>query len=119
MGRAVRIQEDEVHVRLTGLTALAAFRRELRIPVRAVRTISTEPFGRVGRRVLGTSIPFTSYRQGRFRQGSLRLFLSFESRDSTVTLEVSRTDWDEPYDVVVLGVPDSSEFAEALRAKRR
>jgi len=35
MGRAIEVGDDEVTVRLTGWTAFAALRRELRIPLRS------------------------------------------------------------------------------------
>ena len=43
-------------VRLTGWTALAALRREVRVPMRAIRSISTGRYGATGFRVAGTAI---------------------------------------------------------------
>jgi hypothetical protein len=118
MGRAVFVRAAEVQVRLTGLTALAALRRELRIPIRAIQSVSTQPVDRSGIRVRGTSIPFTDYRQGEYRRGQRRFFFSFERRASTITLDVSRRHWHEPFDVVVLGVDDPEEVARAVSERQ-
>jgi hypothetical protein len=117
-GRAVWVHDGHVKVRLKGLTAIAALRREMCIPIPAIRSMSTDVPPRVQVRVVGTSVPFTSYRQGTFRHDSRRMFLSFEDRLKTVTFELSRADWDEPYDVVVLGVPDPSRLVRAVEVQR-
>ena len=55
MARIVHVNPDGVVVRLTGWTALAALRREVRVPMRAIRSISTGRYGAtVDSRVAGS-----------------------------------------------------------------
>ena len=88
MARTVDVAPGEVVVRLTGWTAVAAMRREIRIPRSAIRTVSTGPWTDDGWRVAGTAIPFRDYRQGRFRRRGERRFLTFERRDRLLILRV-------------------------------
>ena len=117
MPRSVEVTPDEVVVRLSGWTAAAALRRELRFPRAAIRSVSTEAWHEDGWRLLGTAIPFRDYRQGRFRRKGRRQFLSFERRDRVVRLDVDRAA--VGYDVVVLGVDDSETLASELRQSSR
>jgi len=110
--RSVEITPDEIVVRLSGWTAAAALKRELRIPRTAIRGVSTDPWHGDGWRIAGTAIPFRDYRQGRFRRDGRWLFLSFERRDRVVAVTVDRraTGWD----VVVIGVEDPEAVAAEL-----
>src|SRR6478736_505592 len=56
MARIDHVNPDGVVVRLTGWTALAALRREVRVPMRAIRSISTGRYGATGFRVADTAI---------------------------------------------------------------
>ena len=56
MARIVHVDPDGVVVRLTGWTALAALKREVRVPMRAIRSISTGRYGAMGFRIAGTAI---------------------------------------------------------------
>ena len=51
MARIVHVDPDGVVVRLTGWTALAALKREVRVPMRAIRSISTGRYGATGFRI--------------------------------------------------------------------
>ena len=113
MAREVNVGDDAVEVRLTGWTAAAAVKRRLRIPRDAIRAVTTEPYRHDGLRIAGTGIPFSDYRQGRFRRrGGAWTFLSFEDRAKTVTLELDRAR--AGFDRVVLGVDDPEGFARSL-----
>ena len=58
MARIVHVNPDGVVVRLTGWTALAALKREVRVPMRAIRSISTGRYGATGlRRACGVGRP--------------------------------------------------------------
>jgi hypothetical protein len=105
-------------VRLTGWAAAAALKRELRVPLGAVRSVSTAPFGETGLRLAGTSIPWTDVRAGRFRRNGRWLFLSFEHRDRVLTLELDRTASGTGYDVVAVGVDDPKALAATIEARR-
>jgi hypothetical protein len=114
MARTVEITPTEVVVRLSGWTALAAIRRELRIPRSAIQAVSTDRWARDGFRVGGTAFPWSEYRQGRFRRRGRKQFLSFERRDRVVALEVDRGA--VGYDVVAVGVDDPERLAAELGA---
>jgi hypothetical protein len=116
--RKVVITDDEVVVRLTGWAAAAALKREVRVPLRALRSVSTARFGETGLRLVGTSIPWTDVRAGRFRRSGRWAFLSFEHRDRVLTLELDRTVSGAGYDVVALGVDDPEALAAAIEARR-
>ena len=118
MARTVRVDPDAVVIRLTGRTALAALKREVRIPMRAVRSVSTDRYGATGFRVAGTAIPWTDIRAGRFRRGGLWTFLSFDDRDKVVTLELDRTVPGAAYDLVAVGVDDPDSLAAEIDAWR-
>jgi hypothetical protein len=110
MARIIDIAGDELRIRLTGLTAVAALKRELRIPLAAIRSASTGAPRKLGVRLGGTEIPFTDIRAGRFRSRGGWSFLSFEHRDRAVTLELNG----QRYDRVVVGVDDPDDLSRRL-----
>ena len=112
MARTISVDRESVLVRLTGWTALAALKREVRIPMRAIRSVSTARYGATGFRIVGTAIPWTDIRAGRFRRAGSWTFLSFEDRDRLVTLELHRSVPGAAYDAVAVGV-DNPERVEA------
>jgi hypothetical protein len=118
VARTVRVDPDALVVRLTGWTALAALKRELRVPMRAIRSVSTGRYGATGLRVVGTAIPWTDIRAGRFRRGGSWNFLSFDDRDRVVTLELDRSVPGVAYDVVAVGVADPAAVAAEIDAWR-
>jgi hypothetical protein len=118
MARTVRVDSDAVVVRLTGWTALAALKREVRVPMRAIRSVSTERYGTTGLRIVGTAIPWTDIRAGRFRRGGRWAFLSFDDRDRVLTLELDRSVTGAAYDVVAVGVDDPDALAAEIDAWR-
>ena len=117
MGRAIEVGDDEVTVRLTGWTALAALRRELRIPLRSIRSVSTERYERDGLRVGGTSVPFSDIRAGRFRRDGLKTFLSFADRGRVLALSLDRAVPGADYDLVAVEADDP--VASAAEVERR
>ena len=117
MARTIRVTDDEVVVRLTGWTAIAAALR-VRVPLRAIRSVSTERYGATGFRLAGTSIPCTDIGAGRFRRGGRWTFLSFDDRDHVLTLELDRTVSGAGYDVVAVGVDDPASVAAEIDARR-
>lgn len=117
MARTIEIGVDDVVVRLSGMTAFAALKRELRIPLRGITSVVAGRYERDGLRVGGTSIPFTDIREGRFRRRGVRAFLSFDDRDRVVTLALDRSSAGVPYDVVALGADDPEALAHEIEAR--
>jgi len=107
-----------VVVRLTGWAALAALKREVRVPMRAIRSISTGRYGATGFRIAGTAIPWTDIRAGRFRRSGAWTFLSFDDPDRVLTLELDRSVPGARYDVVAVGVDDPGAIAAEIDAWR-
>jgi hypothetical protein len=118
VARTVRVTDDAVVVRLTGWTAIAALRREVRVPLRAIRSVSTARYAATGLRLAGTSIPWTDIRAGRFRRDGRWAFLSFDDRDRVLTLELDRTVPGAGFDVVAVGVDDPAGIAAEIDARR-
>jgi hypothetical protein len=118
VGRTLDVTKDDVVVRLSGWTALAALRRELRLPLRAITAVSTERYARDGLRLGGTSVPFSEIRAGRFRRDRMRTFLSFHDRDCVVTLALDRSAAGLPYDLVAVGVDDPAAVAAEVERRR-
>jgi len=114
MPRTVEIEPERVVIRLSGWTMLAALKREVVVPRRAIRRVATGPWVEDGWRVAGSAIPWTDYRQGRFRSHGRKVFLSFEDRHRVVVLEVDRDS--VGFDIVVVGVDDPETVAAELRA---
>jgi hypothetical protein len=108
-------------LRLTGWSALAALRRRVSTPLRAVRDASVGRFADDGWQLVGTGVPFTEIRFGSFRRRGRRRFLAFTRREPVLIVRCDRSRG-APYDVVAvqLGDPDSvqSRLEEALRAVR-
>ncbi len=117
MPRTVIVTADEVVVRFTGMSAFAALKRELRLSLGAIRSVSVDRYAKDGLRLGGTAIPFTDIRAGRFRRDGLRTFLSFDDRDRVLTLALDRSAGAR-YDVVAVGVDDPERLAAEIEARR-
>jgi hypothetical protein len=118
MSRTIEVTDDAVIVRLTGVTAAAALKRDLRIPLAAVRAVSTDRFLDEGWRVAGTSLPFTEIRAGRFRRHGHSTFVSFEDRDRVVSLFLDRAVQWVAYDTVAVGADDPEAVAAEIERRR-
>ncbi len=114
MARSVRVEDDEVVVELSGLTAVAALKRELRIPRAAIVSASAGVPEQLGWRKAGTSVPWTDYKQGRFSPGGRKAFYSFEHRDGAVTLELDGGLVPGGWERVVVGVDDPEALLRYL-----
>jgi hypothetical protein len=86
MARIVDLDAHELHVSFSGLAALRARRRRIRVPRTAIRSVSTRPF------------------DPRKRVSGRRYFLSYDDPAKTITVEVDRGATRYPYDVLVLGL---------------
>jgi hypothetical protein len=112
------VSDDVLSVRLTGWTALAALRRELRIPLASIVSVSSERYTRDGLRIGGTSVPFTEIREGRFRRDGLKTFLSFGDRDRVLTLGLDRSVGGVGFDVVAVQAADPAALAADIQRRR-
>ncbi len=119
--RTVDLGDDAVVVRLTGRVALAALRRELRIPYAAIRDVSAEPaeLPPAWAIRIGTAVPFTDVRHGLFRWQGRWHFYSLNDRRHAITLRLDGfTLAGRPIETVVLGVDEPETIKRALEARR-
>jgi hypothetical protein len=119
--RRLELGEDALRVHLSAPLALAALRRDLRIPYAAIREVSSEPAELPPARALrvGTAIPFSDVRHGLFRWDGRWHFYSLSDRRRTVTLRLDGfTLGGRAIDAVVLGVDDPARCKRELEARR-
>lgn len=110
----VTIDRNDVVVRLSGLEALAACRRELRVPLDRLRMVQVEqePLKRLARwRMPGVCWPGTLV-VGTGRQRGQREFAAAHARQPAVVLDVEGGPWDR----VVVSCPDAVILAAQLAA---
>lgn len=94
MARTLHLDDDGFTVELSGLLALGAFHRRVRVPWAAVRDV------RAG------ALDAPRGRHGRFRRGRRLQFLSFEDPGRVVRVEIDRSVPGAPrFDDVILGDP--------------
>jgi hypothetical protein len=118
VGRRVTLEGEDLVVRLDGWDAAAALKRELRVPLAAVRSVRVGRFDDDGWQIAGTGLPFTEYRAGRFWRRGERQFLSFSRREPVLVVEFDRSAG-APYDLVAIQISDPGGVASLLEDARR
>ncbi|BAU27775.1 hypothetical protein DFP93_10997 [Aneurinibacillus soli] len=89
MSRKIEWQEDKMVICFTGLTSVAALKRELEIPYSTIKKVSAgtfevSPFSfRIGTSGIGKNL-----KEGRFLHNGEWYFLSFENHEHVVILEL-------------------------------
>ena len=112
----VAVGGGKVRIRLSGLAAIAALKRELRFPLSAVRAVSAGPFEERPWRVVGTSEPSSRRRYGRFRREGRRFFLALHGEQPTLLLELDPEQ--AGYDAIAVSLPDGDRVAAEIEAAR-
>jgi hypothetical protein len=113
---AVSAADDELCIRMGVGNALLALRRELRIPLSAVRNLEVAParsVPRTGLRLPGASIPGI-IRAGSYGTGVKRDFWLVRRAEQVLVLDLEPG---QPYRRVVLQVADPERTAAELRPK--
>jgi hypothetical protein len=118
--RTVELGDDAVVVRLCGRVALAALRRELRIPYAANRDVSAEtaelPPASAFR--IRTALPFTDIRHGLFRWRDRWHCYSLNDPRLAITPRLDGfTLAGRPIDTIVLGVTEPKRIERDLEAR--
>lgn len=89
MAREVKLDDNELILKLKGIIVLFAFRKTITIPYKSILNVDVEdfkiPHGMI--RTLGTSIP-PSLREGNFMYGGELYFLSYEHNVPLLHLEI-------------------------------
>ena len=108
------VEGDSLRIRLTGMDAVYALRRTIRLPVVLVKGVASAPRRLVpetGLRLPGTSIPGV-LRAGSYGTGSRRDFWLARRHDRVLVIELAAG---APYRRVVLEMTDPEEAAQRLR----
>jgi hypothetical protein len=119
--RSIELADDALRVRLSGLLAFAALRRELRIPYFAIREVTTEPAELPPSWAprWGLALPFSDARHGLIRWRGRWSFYSLEDRDRSVTIRLDGSALaGRSIDAVVLGVEHPEHWKRELDARR-
>lgn len=113
MAGRIDIENDNLVFRLIGIDKVLAMKSELRIPLRHVKSVSTEKadwnyFSML--KVVGTRVPGV-LADGRFLSKEGLLFYEMHNPDKCVTVELS----DETYKKVIFEVDDKEVTAASIR----
>jgi len=116
MTALVNVGEDEITIELSGSAALPLLRRTVRIPLLAIRSVSTNPpTDNPGLSLLANVAgPLTAARSGSVVHEGRHLLLVYTPGDSTMTLQLNRERFPTvEYDAVVLRIdPSTAEPVE-------
>lgn len=118
MGRTVRFGETEFTLNLTGLHCFFALKQKVTIPYSTIKSVFVDDFDapRWMLRMPGTSIsPFHIY-EGSFKHADKWYFLSYESRQSLVIIEL---EGHNKYAYVIFQHENPTEVAAELRRRVR
>ncbi|MPM25500.1 hypothetical protein SDC9_71995 [bioreactor metagenome] len=90
MGREVFFNEDELVLKLIGITSIFALKREIRIPHKAIKNAFVDYFNapRWMLKMPGTAIAPLNIYEGTFRYRNEWYFLSYEHKVPLVNLEL-------------------------------
>lgn len=115
MPRTIELEDEQLVIRLSGISQFAALVESVAIPYRLVRSVSAAPYEVPPWTVkmAGTGVPFSEIKAGHFLHGKDRYFFSFEHLDRTVTLELEGFG----LKTVVIGVEEPEAMREAIAAR--
>lgn len=96
MSREIIFNKDELVIKLSGLSMIAALKGELKIPYSTIKSVDTGNFKLhwSALRVGGTSIPY-GYKAGRFLYKGQKYFLSYKNPGHVIILDLEGHDYDK------------------------
>jgi hypothetical protein len=96
MSVQVILENHEVVLKITGWTAVASLRKEIKIPYASIKNVQTGnfdfPWGAVKR--AGISVPY-GYKAGNFLHKGHKYFLSFHDSTQVVMLDLKDSEFDK------------------------
>ncbi|MEK3723007.1 hypothetical protein [Paenibacillus sp. FSL H8-0034] len=96
MSVQVILENHEVVLKITGWTALASLRKEIKIPYASIQNVQIGnfdfPWGAVKR--AGISVPY-GYKAGNFLHEGHKYFLSFHDSTQVVMLDLKESEFDK------------------------
>ncbi|QRG70161.1 hypothetical protein [Brevibacillus choshinensis] len=116
MGRTVQFGETEFVLSLKGLTSFFALKREVAIPYKAVQRVFVADFDapKWMLRMPGTSISPLNVYEGSFKYADEWYFLSYESRENLVMLEL---EGHKKYHHVIFQIDNPTQVASEIRKR--
>jgi hypothetical protein len=112
----LQVQRDQLVVRLSPVEQLAAFRREVRVPLSSLQAVAADPdpwSALRGIRAPGTGIPGVVAYGVRRMTGSAPDFAAVHGRGPAVRVELGP---EAPFSRLVVTVPDAESAVAAIRA---
>lgn len=90
MARVLHFGEEELTLKLTGLTAILALKRKIIMPYRMIKNVYVDQFQaqQMMLRMPGTSIPPLNIYEGSFKYGNEWYFLSYERVQPLILIEM-------------------------------
>jgi hypothetical protein len=120
VGREIEIAHGELRVLFTGLSALASMRREVRIPLSAVKRVRVGPPRSLRpMRVFGFTDPILRLRRGAFTWRGRRHLLVAGRGEPQVTIELDARRVPGRYDVLVIGTDKLEALTSAIETSRK
>jgi len=118
VGRAIEFEENQLVLKLTGLTGFFALKTRLAIPYQTIKHIFVEYFDapRWMLRMPGTSIAPLNIFEGSYKYANEWYFLSYENRVPLVVLEL---EGHKKYSYVIFQMDDPGAAAHEIRQKVR
>jgi hypothetical protein len=109
--RKIEFTEDKLIIHFTGLTSVAALKKEIEIPYSSIQEVRNGGFDisafnfRIGTSGIGKDL-----REGRFLQNGEWIFLSYENHEKVVVLELK----DHPYKKIVFEVENPEQTKKEI-----
>lgn len=112
MSRTIEFTDEKLVLHLTGLTVVAALKKEVEVPYSSIRSVSVEDFKvSLLKRRIGTSI--ADIREGRFLIGDRWCFISYENHKNVIVLELA----DHGFGKVVFQIENPEETRDRILEK--
>lgn len=104
MSREIIFDKNELRIKFSGISLIAALKGELKIPYSSIKSVQAGNFKLhwSALRVGGTSIP-NGYKAGRFLYKGNKYFLSYRNPGHVVILDLEGYDYDKV--VIEVGAP--------------
>lgn len=116
MAREMHFGEEELTLKLTGLTAFFAFKRTIVMPYRIIKNVLVDDFLAPlwMLRMPGTSLSLLNIYEGSFKWRNEWYFLSYERREPLLIIELQGH---EKYKFIIVQVENPTNVAAEVRGR--
>jgi hypothetical protein len=109
MSRTIEFQDDRLLLHLSGLTSVAALKKEIEIPYNMIESVTVEDFEvPLLQFRVGTSV--ADIREGRFLMGGDWCFISYEDHNNVVVVKLK----DHNYGKIIFQINDPEDVKEQI-----